>query len=133
MADHLPLVDIDVDAAPQIDRINVEPAILLGLSSSEALWTIGVAFAIWVPIAGVIAGFKGSFPLFVLLATALPLATVWVMAKKMAAVKRNRPDLYYIHALRIWAAKKGFRRSRYLTHTGSWDVGRSFNPAPKRK
>ena len=55
MAEHHLLADIEVDAAPEIDRVNVEPAILLGLSSSEALWTIGVAFAIWIPIAGVIA------------------------------------------------------------------------------
>lgn len=126
MAEHHLLADIEVDAAPEIDRVNVEPAILLGLSSSEALWTISVAFAIWIPIAGVISAMSSSFPLFILLATSLPLVTVWIMAKKMAAVKRNRPDLYYVHAMRKWAAMKGIRRSRYLTHVGEWDVGRSF-------
>lgn len=136
MAEHHLLADIEVDAAPEIDRVNVEPAILLGLSSSEALWTIGVAFAIWIPIAGVIAGLKSSFPLFILLATSLPLLTVYFLAKKMAAVKRNRPDLYYVHAMRKWAAKKGIRRSRYITHVGEWDVGRSFQfkaAAPRKR
>jgi len=72
MAEHHLLADIEVDAAPEIDRVNVEPAILLGLSSSEALWTIGVAFAIWIPIAGVVAAMRSSFPLFILMATSIP-------------------------------------------------------------
>ena len=126
MAEHHLLADIEVDAAPEIDRVNVEPAILLGLSSSEALWTIGVAFAIWIPVAGVVAAMRSSFPLFILMATSIPLVTVWIMAKKMAAGERNRPDLYYVHAMRKWAAMKGIRRSRYITHVGEWDVGRSF-------
>lgn len=109
--------------------MNVEPAILLGLSSTEAIWTIAIAFSIWTPIAAVFAFLKGSFPLFILLDTTLPMVTIWLSAKKMATVKRNRPDLYYVHALRKWAARKGIRKSRYITHAGEWDVGRSFPPA----
>ncbi len=124
MSENHPLSDIDVHAAPEIDRVNVEPVILLGLSNSEALWVIGLAFAIWVPVAGLVMLLKPSLPLFILLATVGPLASVWLVAKKMAVVKRNRPDLYYVHAMRQWASKKGLRRSRYITHVGEWDVGR---------
>jgi conjugative transfer region protein (TIGR03750 family) len=115
--------------APEVDRVNVEPAILLGLSSTEAVWTIAIAFAIWTPIAALLAILMGNFPLFILLDTTVPMLAVWLAAKKMATVKRNRPDLYYVHALRKWAARKGLRRSQYITHAGSWDVGRSLPPA----
>lgn len=124
---------VDLTTAPEVDRVNVEPAILLGLSSTEALWSIGIAFAMWIPVAGIVASMTGGVPLFVLLATALPLATVWLMAKKMAAVKRNRPDLYYVHAFRKWAARKGLRRSMCISHSGEWDVGRSLPLAPRSR
>jgi conjugative transfer region protein (TIGR03750 family) len=118
--------EIDLHAAPEIDRVNVEPVILLGLSNSEAMWVIGLAFAFWIPAAALVMLLKASMPLYILLATTGPLVSVWLVAKKMAVVKRNRPDLYYVHAMRLWASKKGLRRSRYINHIGEWDVGRSF-------
>lgn len=120
------LGELHLLAPPEVDRINVEPAILLGLSSSEASWAIGIAFAVWTPISALLTFLWGGFPLFVLLALVLPMASVWIGAKQMAKVKRNRPDLYYVHALTAWAARAGLRRSRFISHVGQWDLGRSF-------
>lgn len=112
--------------APCIDRVNVEPAILLGLSSSEAVWTIAAAFALWVPVGIVVGLLTRTMAIGVLVATLMPLATVYLAALKMAAVKRDRPDLYYLHLFRQSLARRGLRRSRFITHTGGWDLGRSF-------
>jgi conjugative transfer region protein (TIGR03750 family) len=117
--------------APCVDRVNVEPAILLGLSSSEAVWTIGVAFLIWAPV-GLIAGLLAhSMAVGVLIATVTPLITVYVSAQKMAAVKRDRPDLYYLHLFRQTLARRGLRRSRFVIHAGGWDLGRALPPPPR--
>ncbi len=120
--------------APCIDRVNVEPAILLGLSSSEAVWTIAAAFAIWVPVGLAVGLATRIMAIGVLVATLMPLATVYLAALKMAAVKRDRPDLYYLHLFRQSLARRGLRRSRFIVHSGGWDLGRSFAaPAPARR
>jgi conjugative transfer region protein (TIGR03750 family) len=114
--------------APCVDRINVEPSILLGLSSSEAFWTIVIAFAIWVPIGALVGLVARSMAIGVLVATVTPMASVYIAAKKMASVKRDRPDLFYLHLFRQSLARTGVRRSRFVIHFGGWDLGRSLPP-----
>lgn len=118
--------------APCIDRVNVEPSILLGLSSSEAVWTIAAAFALWVPIGALMGFLLRSMAIGVLFASVMPLLTVYVAALKMAAVKRDRPDLYYLHLFRQRLARLGLRRSRFVAHTGPWELGRSLPPQRAR-
>ena len=114
--------------APCVDRVNVEPAILLGLSSTEAVWTIVAAFSVWVPIGVLIGLLTRSMAIGVLFSSVTPLATVYIAAQKMAAVKRDRPDLYYLHLFRQTLARTGLRRSRFVIHFGGWDLGRSLPP-----
>jgi conjugative transfer region protein (TIGR03750 family) len=111
-----------------VDRVNVEPAILLGLSSTEAVWTIVAAFSVWVPIGVVIGLLTRSMAIGVLFSSVTPLITVYIAAQKMAAVKRDRPDLYYLHLFRQTLARTGLRRSRFVIHFGGWDLGRSLPP-----
>lgn len=116
--------------APCVDRVNVEPAILLGLSSSEAIWTIAVAFSIW-GVIGVLVGIVfRSMAIGVMCATVTPMLSVYIAAQRMAAVKRDRPDLYYLHLIRQFLARRNLRRSRFVTHRGVWDLGRSLPPLP---
>jgi conjugative transfer region protein (TIGR03750 family) len=130
--DDLPQV-APLHAAPCVDRVNVEPAILLGLSSSEAVWTIAAAFSVWVPI-GILMGLvTRSMAIGVLIASVTPLLTVYVAALKMAAVKRDRPDLYYLHLFRQRLARIGLRHSRFINHAGPWDLGRSLPPLRARQ
>ena len=120
----------DLSAAPCVDRVNVQPAILLGLSSSEAVWAIVGAFSVWVPIGVIIGLITHSMAIGVLFATVAPMLTVFVAAKKMASVKRDRPDLYYLHLFRQRLARTGLRRSRFVIHVGGWDLGRSLPSRP---
>lgn len=115
--------------APLPDRVNAEPAIIRGLSSTESLWAIGLAFLLWLPVAGVVGLAVRNVPIAVLIIVAGPLATVWLASGQMAKLKRNRPDHYYIHLALHWAASMHLVRARFITHTGAWDIGRTLPPA----
>ena len=111
---------------PLVDRVNNEPPILKGLSSTESLWAIGLAFAVWVPL-GTLAGLlAASVAVGVLVTGGGALATVWLAAGQMQALKRDRPDHYYIHLVHRWCARYGLSRERFVTHRGRWDMGRSL-------
>lgn len=112
---------------PSIDRINVAPAIFFGLSSSEAAWVISVAFGVCVPLAivAVVLELIGLV-LAVILGFAVPCCAIYFTAQKMTAVKRGKPDMYYLHLFRAWLAKRHLRASRFITFDGHWDLGRSF-------
>lgn len=112
---------------PSIERINVEPAILYGLSATEAQWVIALAFGFGIPLAviGVVLGVFGLV-IAVVVGFAVPCVVIYAVAQKMTAVKRGKPDMYYLHLLRAWFAKKHFRASRFITFDGHWDLGRSF-------
>ena len=97
------------DEIPLVDRVNTEPPILKGLSSTESLWAIGLAFAVWVPI-GALSGVLFSS----------------LAAGRMQRVKRDRPDHYYIHLAQRWCVRYGVARARFITHVGRWDMGRSL-------
>ena len=122
------------DEIPLVDRVNTEPPILKGLSSTESLWAIGLAFAVWVPI-GVLSGLLfSSLAIGVLVTGAGALAAVWLAAGRMQRVKRDRPDHYYIHLAQRWCVRHGLARARFITHVGRWDMGRSLlQRAPRLK
>ena len=62
------------------------------------------------------------------------LATVWLAAGQMQALKRDRPDHFYIHLVHRWCARYGVARARFITHAGRWDLGRSLlHRAPRVK
>ena len=123
-----------VAEVPLVDRVNSEPPILKGLSSTESLWAIGLAFALWVPL-GTLAGIVAtSLAIGVLVTGCGALATVWLAAGQMQALKRDRPDHFYIHLVHRWCARYGVARARFITHAGRWDLGRSLlHRAPRVK
>lgn len=110
--------------APCIDRINVEPAILFGLSSSESLWVIAGAMLLCLPLAAMVMAF--SMVGAVVAGFGLPMLIVYLSARHMAGVKRNRPDMYYLHLMRAWLARMHMRRTRFITTDGDWDLGRTL-------
>lgn len=116
-------------AAPLPDRVNTEPAIIKGLSSTESKWAIGLAFLLWFPVGSLVGLALRNLPIAVLIVATGPLATVWLAAGQMAKLKRNRPDHYYVHLLLHWAAALRLIRSDFVTHSGTWDIGRTLPPA----
>jgi len=110
---------------PLTDRVNAEPAILRGLSSTEAVIAIAVSFAIWIPISLVIAFAVGHMQVSVIFMGAGPIASVWLLSGWFQKVKRDQPDYVYLHKYRKWMAAKGLSVPRFLSHSGYFDIGRS--------
>jgi conjugative transfer region protein (TIGR03750 family) len=117
--------------APLTDRANREPAILRGLTSSEAQLAIYIVMPIYTAIGLVVAVVTRICALGVLIASLAPMLTVWALAGWLAKVKRNKPDYYYQHRFNFWLAKNGLRKSRFIDHDGFWETGRDF-PPPRR-
>lgn len=122
------------DETPLVDRVNNEPPILKGLSSTESLWAIGLAFGLWVPLGTLVGFLSTSVAVGVLVTGCGALGTVWLAAGQMQILKRDRPDHYYIHLVHRWCARSHVARARFITHVGRWDMGRSLlHRAPRLK
>jgi len=110
--------------APLTDRVNVEPPILNGMTATEGKVIGGVAFSVWLVCGGLIAALSGVWQMLLPFGVFGPMVTIWIVSKRLASVKRNRPDGYYTQWLRIEAARRGFGRSPFLSHRGAWSIGR---------
>ena len=107
------------------DRLNAEPAIFKGCSSSELGVIVGVAALVWLPVSLVLAGLMGVVTMGFGLAGVGVVATVVLTATFFQRLKRNRPDGYYQQRFVIWLHDKGLRRSSLVRRSGSWDIGRT--------
>jgi len=107
------------------DRLNAEPAIFKGCSSSELGIIVAVAALFWLPMSLVLAALAGAFTMGFGLAGVAVVATVIAVAAVFQRLKRNRPDGYYRQRFVIWLHDHGLRRSPLVRRSGSWDLGRS--------
>ncbi len=107
------------------DRLNVEPVIFKGCSSSELGIIVGVAALIWLPVSLLLAGLMGAVTMGFGLAGVGVVGTVIVMASLFQRLKRGRPDGYYQQHASIWLADHGLRHSPFIRRSGAWDIGRT--------
>ncbi len=108
------------------DRLNLEPLIFRGSSSSELVMILMVATAFWFPVTMLIAFFYGV-PLMGLGAGGLCiLATIVIGSTVFQRIKRDRPDYYYQHLLLTQAQRFGFMRRVLIRESGYWDLGRTY-------
>ncbi len=107
------------------DRLNVEPAIFKGCSSSELGIIVGVAALVWLPVSLLLAGLMGAVTMGFGLAGVGVVGTVIVMASLFQRLKRGRPDGYYQQQVSIWLANHGLRHSPFIRRSGFWDIGRT--------
>jgi len=107
------------------DRLNVEPAIFKGCSSSELGVIVGVAALVWLPVSLLLAGLMGAVTMGFGLAGVGVVGTVIVMASVFQRLKRGRPDGYYQQQASIWLSDHGLRRAPFIRRSGAWDIGRS--------
>lgn len=112
------------EAAPMTDRVNNEPAILKGLSATEAMMAAALFFPVWLIVGGILALVLHRWQILMLLAIVGPGVSVWVFAGFLAGLKRNRPDHYYMHAFRWWRHRFGAGKAPYHSRTGRWELGR---------
>ena len=111
------------------DRLNAEPAIFKGCSSSELGVIVGVAALVWLPVSLILAGLAGAVTMGFGIAGVGIVATVLLMASLFQRLKRNRPDGYYQQRIVLWLDDNGLRRSPFVRRSGAWDIGRTAHAA----
>lgn len=106
------------------DRLNAEPVIFRGSTSTELLVIFTGAVAFWIPVGLFIAIVIGKIPMVLGIAAIGVLATVFFGSTLFQYLKRGRPDFYYQHRVIIKLHKLGFRKSRLILNTAAWSLGR---------
>ena len=115
------------------DRLNAEPAIFKGCSSSELGMIVGLAIMIWLPLSLLLAWLLGAITMGFGIAGVGVVATVVFMATLFQRIKRGRPEGYYQQWLRIRLQTMGLYRVPWVLRSGSWDIGRTQHaPLPPR-
>lgn len=109
------------------NRLNAEPAIFKGCSSSELGVIVGVAALIWLPVSLLLAWLMGAVTMGFGIAGVGVVATVIVTASLFQRFKRGRPDGYYQQQIMIWLDDHGLRRSSFVRRSGAWDIGRTWD------
>lgn len=107
------------------DRVDTEPAIFRGCSSSELLAMLVFSVLVWLPLSILMAIVLGRPALFLgILAIGL-LGTMFFGAGVFYRLKRNRPDHYYIHAFQRALHEHHWHSAPFIWRSGAWDIGRS--------
>lgn len=107
------------------DRLNQEPVIFRGSSSSELGMILLCAVVFWVPFALIVTGLLGALAMGLGLASLGVLATVFIGATCFQKIKRGRPDNYYQHRMMILLHQLGLRSTPLIRHQGAWSLGRT--------
>jgi conjugative transfer region protein (TIGR03750 family) len=115
------MVETDVLA----DRLNAEPTIFRGCSTSELGLIVAVAIAVWLPGSVLLAWLLGAITMGFGMAGVGVVATVVVVATLFQRIKRGRPEGYYQQWLRIRLHHWGLLRCPWVLRSGAWDIGRS--------
>jgi len=107
------------------DRLNVEPAIFKGCSSSELGVIVTLAVIVWLPLSVLLAWVLGAPSMGLGIAGITIVLTVVITAAVFQRVKRGRPDGYYQQQFIIGLSRLGLRRSPFIRRNGSWAIGRT--------
>lgn len=107
------------------ERLNAEPAIFKGCSSSELGVIVTVSALVWLPVSILLAGLAGAITMGFGMAAVGIVVTVVLMAALFQRLKRNRPDGYYQQRVVLWLDERGLRRSPFVRRAGAWDIGRT--------
>ena len=113
--------------APITDRVNVEPAILNGMTVTEAQWIGAVALGIFLLVGGLVFLVTGFWQVWLLLAIFGTALVLWFASVYLARIKRGRPDAYYTQAIHLWLAHRGLTRPKFITYHGWWSLGRTLD------
>lgn len=107
------------------ERMNVEPAIFRGCSSSELGLIVVLATAFWLPVSVLLAWLLSALSMAFGIAGVAIVATVMLVAGLFQRIKRGRPDGYYQQRLVIALSDMRVRRSPFIRRDGDWSIGRS--------
>jgi conjugative transfer region protein (TIGR03750 family) len=110
------------------ERMNVEPPIFRGCSSSELGMIVFAAVVVWLPVSLLVAWALGAPSMGFGIAGIVIVATVVLTAGLFQRVKRGRPDGYYQQQVIIALSRLGLRRPPFIRRDGHWSIGRNAVP-----
>lgn len=113
--------------APITDRVNVEPAILNGMTVTEAQVIGAVSLVVFLLVGGLVFAATRLWQVWMILALAGPTLTLWFGSQYLQRLKRGRPDAYYSQAIHLWLAEHALARPKFITHQGWWSLGRTLD------
>jgi conjugative transfer region protein (TIGR03750 family) len=114
------------------DRVNAEPVIFRGVTSTELLYLLIGGIGLWTPIS-LVAALVIHRPLFTLIfALVLVIGTVYFGSIYLSGLKRNRPDHYYVQLAQMKFAGFGIGAPPFFTRSGYWALERRFEPLQKK-
>jgi conjugative transfer region protein (TIGR03750 family) len=107
------------------DRVDIEPPIFKGCSSSELLAMLVVAILVWIPLSLLLAFAIGKVAFALAILAVGVIGSVVMGATCFQRIKRNRPDHYYVHgAMRLLHASR-LHTFPLVWRSGFWDIDRS--------
>jgi conjugative transfer region protein (TIGR03750 family) len=107
------------------DRVDIEPPIFKGCSSSELLAMLVVAILMWIPLSLLFAFAIGKVAYALAILAVGVIGSVVLGASFFQRIKRNRPDHYYVHgAMRLLHASR-LHTFPLVWRSGFWDIDRS--------
>jgi conjugative transfer region protein (TIGR03750 family) len=107
------------------DRVDIEPPIFKGCSSSELLAMLLVAIAVWVPLSLLLAVAIGKLAYALAILAVGVIGSVFFGASIFQRIKRNRPDHYYVHSMKRLLHRSKLWSFPLTWRSGWWDIGRS--------
>ena len=109
------------------ERLNTEPSIFRGCSSSELGVIVGLAILVWLPTSVIIAWTLGAPSMGLGLSGVAIVASVVIAASVLQRLKRGRPEAYYRHRFTLRLAELGLVQSPFVMRQGDWSLGRSLS------
>lgn len=116
---------MDVNEDLLADRLNEEPVIFKGCSSSELGVLVAAAALAWLPVSVLLAWLAGATTMGFGVAAVGIVATVIVTASLFQRLKRGRPEGYYQQRFILWLQDFGLHRTPFVRRSGAWDIGRT--------
>ena len=107
------------------DRMNAEPSIFKGCSTSELLVIALAATVFWLPVSLLVGAMFGAITMGLGATGVGVVATVVVAASVFQKIKNGKPDGYYQQRTRIWLSERKLISSKFVLRSGSWYLGRS--------
>lgn len=107
------------------DRVDIEPPIFKGCSSSELLAMLVVAVAVWVPLSLLLAFAIGKLAFSLAILAVGVIGSVCFAAAFFQRIKRNRPDHFYVHAVMRHLHLSKLWSFPLIWRSGHWDISRS--------
>ena len=116
---------MEVPTETLADRLNQEPVIFRGSTSSELGLMLWLATMFWLPFGLVLAALIGAVVMGLGIAMLGVLVTILFGSTLFQRIKRGRPDNYYQHLIAIKLSRLGLRKTRLILKDGVWDLGRT--------